>query len=460
MNRITLRALALASLASLSLFGCAPSTPDLGSEDASDETSALGSLSAQAGAIRVTLQGPVRFEERDGQRVLVIKGSANRNLTGVFSFVPDDAFGSAALTTSRKFEIVLRDGHEQNSVLSGMPLLVRVDTATSGSATARITLGAQFTRFQGSKSITVAKQIRPVFVIDPVDYLRYRGEVSTTFAATEMSVFTDDDSDPEVVRVDADTFRFDWQFPSFALAADPHTDAVFFHAQGQNIERSKEADIDVFVKDLQLTTSDPYEAFPTFGCEESIYWCILGAKQSGATDLGDCGTYRDVARCYWPQPEEVCLFEGPSPFTLQAIDSSGLEPAAASYTDACGTGGSWCSVGTPTLHVTPDCLAEPASLDAAVAYLASSDQNFQQGGSTLTRAELEQSSLFSSSYSSEGPALLATIDSFTGGGEVQAYVASGEVPCHNCTDFADYVVLFYPGSRMVVVVTGTHGYDS
>ena len=271
MNRITLRALALASLASLSLFGCAPSTPDLGSEDASDETSALGSLSAQAGAIRVTLQGPVRFEERDGQRVLVIKGSANRNLTGVFSFVPDDAFGSAALTTSRKFEIVLRDGHEQNSVLSGMPLLVRVDTATSGSATARITLGAQFTRFQGSKSITVAKQIRPVFVIDPVDYLRYRGEVSTTFAATEMSVFTDDDSDPEVVRVDADTFRFDWQFPSFALAADPHTDAVFFHAQGQNIERSKEADIDVFVKDLQLTTSDPYEAFPTFGCEESIY---------------------------------------------------------------------------------------------------------------------------------------------------------------------------------------------
>jgi hypothetical protein len=458
MNRIA--HLSLAAVASLSLFGCAPTTPDLGSEEALEETSELSSVSAQAGGIKVTMQGPARFEDRGGERVLVIKGSANRNLSGVFSFVPDDAFGEASLTTSRKFEIVLRDGHEQNSVLSGMPLLVRLDTVTSGSATARLTLAAQFARFKGSKSVVVSKPIRPVFVNEAGDNLRYRGEVSTTFAATDMSIFTDDDSDPVVTRVDGETFRFDWQFPSFALAADPHTDAVFFQATGSGgVERSKEADIDVFVNGLNLTTSDPYEAFPTPGCEESIYWCVQGTKQTGSSDFGDCGNYRDVSRCFWPQPEEVCLFEGPSAFALQAIDSSGLDSAVASYTQACENGGIWCSLAGATLHATPDCLSEPPSLEAAVAYLASSDQNFQPGGSTLSRAQLEQSWLFASTYSSEGPALLATIDAFTGGGDVEAYFASTEVPCHACSEFLDYVVLFYPASRMVVVVTGIHGYD-
>jgi hypothetical protein len=459
MNRIAL--LGLASLTSLSLFGCTPSTPELSSEDAAEEASELSSVSAQAGAIKVTMQGPARFEDRGGERVLVIRGSANRNLSDVYTFIPDDWFASASLTTSRKFEIVLRAGHEQNSVLSGMPLLLHLETVTSGSATARFTLGAQFARFKGSKSVTVAKPIRPVYVIDANDNLRYRGEVSTTFAATEMNVFTDDDSDPVVTRVDGDTFRFDWQYPSFALAADPHTDAVFFHATGQGgVERSKEADIDLFVSSLQVTTEDPYEAFPSFGCEESIYWCVQGAKQIGATDLGECGRYRDVSRCVSPQPEEVCLFEGPGPFSMKPLDSSGFDSAVANFNGACGTGGTWCSVNPPTLNIVPDCLTEPASLDAAVAYLASSDPSFQPGGSTSSRAELEQSSLFSSTYSSQGPALLATIDALTGGGEVQAYVASGEVPCHNCTELADYVVLFYPDSRMVVVVTGTHGYDS
>lgn len=459
----------LHSLVGLSLLlvgasACAPGQGDVIVESSTSDVEASG-LSAQAGSLRVTLQNVARFEQRNGERVLVVTGSANRNLEGVFSFVPDDAFGEASLVTKRKFELVLRDGHEINSLLSGMPILLRVTAATGSTpfVFARIALAPRFARFQGSSALHIDAKIAPVFVRDEVDSLRYRGLVSATSAIDTLSVSTDDDVDPDVSRVDGDTFRFDWPYARFVVTADPHTDPVYFTASmTSGASRSKRAHVDIAVTSLDITTADPYETWPSdASCEEAIYGCIRGKDQVGDPDLGECGSYRDVSRCVNARPDEICLYEGPSPFELSSFDASDeLTDAQTAYGEGCSNGGTFCSLGAVQTFNVPACLAEPASLQAALDWLATNDQGFLAGGTRLDRSGLEGSTLFSSSYSTGGPGLLLALDVVAGGGEVEAYIATQEIACHNCTDFADYAVIFYPGSGVVAVLQATHGYDS
>jgi hypothetical protein len=444
------------------LAACAPGTEAPASRPADEQQEAgLASKTASVGSLKLTIQGAARFESRNGQRVLVVTGSANRDLESAFSWVPDDAFGETTLLTKRKLEIVLRDGHEINSILSGLPinLSLTAKTGQTKEAYARIALAPAFARFTGSSSLQIDKPIRPIFIDSAENNLRYRGQVSATSPIAEMSVFTDDNSGPVIARVDADTFRFDWEYAAFALAADPHTEAVHFSAELENGKtRTKHADIDVLVTSVDLTTDDPYEAWPTPPCEEAVYWCVVGARQNGQTDLGDCGDYREVSRCAYATH---CEYEGPVSFALEPFDATDeIEPAQTAYNQACNKGGTWCSAGSIAASNVPECLAEPATLEQVLDYLQSTDQDFLAGGAFVDRAGLEGSTFFSSGYSSGGPGLLLAIDVTTGGGEVQAYLATSEVPCHNCTDFADYAVLFYPLSQTVVVIKGSHGYDS
>src|SRR5262245_8414205 len=57
--------------------------------------------SAALGDLTVTLDEGSRWEVRDGRRLLVLRGTSNRDLDGVFSFVPDDPFGRAELLRAR-----------------------------------------------------------------------------------------------------------------------------------------------------------------------------------------------------------------------------------------------------------------------------------------------------------------------------------------------------------------------
>ncbi len=59
-----------------------------------------------------------------------------------------------------------------------------------------------------------------------------------------------------------------------------------------------------------------------------------------------------------------------------------------------------------------------------------------------------------------GDPLLAAVDAFAGGSEVQASISTYEVPCYNCHDNAAWAVLFYPDSGKVLVFKGNHGCDS
>ena len=445
----------------LAAISCSPSSPEPSADDTEQREDAVSSRSASVGSVTITLQGASRFEERDGARVLVVKGSANRNLESIFSWVPDDAFGEASLITQRKFEVVLRDGHEINSVLSGLPLNLSL-VAKSGAtreAYARIVLAPSFARFSGSTSLYLDKTIRPVFVASDEDSLRYRGRVEATSPVSALTADTEDGADPVATRIDERAFQLDWQYAAFASAADPHTDPVVIEAALTNgSTKTKRADIDVLVTELDLTTDDPYNAWPTPLCEEAVYDCVKDVRNASGTDFGACGDYREVSRCAYATH---CEFEPPAEFALEPFDATDeIDPALGSYNASCPQGGTWCSVSRVSTYNVPACLPEPATLAQALDYLRATEQGFVEGGSFLDRAGLETTSLFSSTYSSGGPGLLLAIDVTTGGGPVEAYVATTEVPCHNCTDFADYAVLFYPLSQTTVVVEASHGYDS
>jgi hypothetical protein len=46
------------------------------------------------------------------------------------------------------------------------------------------------------------------------------------------------------------------------------------------------------------------------------------------------------------------------------------------------------------------------------------------------------------------------------GGPVEGWWLSEEVPCHNCIDFEDVIVLWYPEAQRVVYLRAGHGFDS
>lgn len=301
-----MRAVAVCFSLSSLLIACAPEVEDPVLEAADlDESELASTISETLGPLKLTVQSRARFEERDGRSVLVISGSANRNLENVFSFVPDDGFGQASLVTQRKFELVLAEDYEINTILSGLPILMSVQTATGtpNSFVSQIQIAPSFGHFTGSSKIFVKAPIRPVFVKDQANNLRYRGETKVTGGAGGLSVFTDDGGDPSVRRIDGDEFDFDWTFDGWRLAADPATEPVYFVADRETgADLEKRAKIDVLVTSLAITTDDPYEVWHE-DCDMDVWHCFHDAPAE-QVDFGDCGSYREVKRCEYFTPGE------------------------------------------------------------------------------------------------------------------------------------------------------------
>ena len=390
--------------------------------------------------------------------MLVVKGRANQDLSSVFSFVPDDAFGMASLTSARRFEILLPDGHEANSVLSGLPLLLSVQPASPGALTrtAQLTLGARFIRFSGSTQLFIQSAVTPVYTPDPVNDLRYRGEVSVPVDTTALEVSTSGGSDPAVSRADADTFRFAWEYESFADTASQDTLPVFFSAlRASGLEEFKQAYVELRLTGLQITTGDPYEVWPTPSCEPSVFACV----EAGG-DISACGDYRAVKRCL---NVDACSFEDPAPLSLTAFDAAGLAPAVSAFNAGCGTGGSWCGLNELRAYTLPECPEEPATIGAVVPLVFEGDQNAPQDlsfGSFLDRAGLAGTVFLQDGYSTAGTELLEALDAFAGSQSVEGWNYVEEVPCHNCSEFVNKTILLYPSAGQVFLLDGYFGYDS
>ncbi len=443
-------------------FGCAPVAGDVPNETASESDESLANtLQKTLGPLKLTLQSRVLFEERDGKRVLVIKGSANRNLDNVFSFVPDDGFGQASLVTQRKFELVLTEGYEINTLLSGMPILMSVQTSTGSpnSFVAQISIAPSFANFQGSSQVFVKTAIEPTFIRSDVDNLRYRGGAKITGGAIGLSVATVDGSDPVVSQIDSDEFGFDWVFDTFRLAADPASDKVQFVAdRATGADLNKTATIDIRVNGLDITTADPYEVWHK-DCDADVWQCIQDTP-APQSDLGHCGTYRDVLRCVHLDSCQVFGFE---PLSLAATDSSALDPAVDSFNDGCVGGGDWCSVSSVESYDVGACSETPFGLMEIVDIVNAASQEQPQGGwggQLLDVTQLAGTPLFGTSYSSGGPVLLEALHDFAASEDVQAWYFVEEAPCQNCHDFWTKTVLFYPATGRVLVVNGSYGYDS
>ena len=58
------------------------------------------------------------------------------------------------------------------------------------------------------------------------------------------------------------------------------------------------------------------------------------------------------------------------------------------------------------------------------------------------------------------PSWLAAVDAWAGATDAIGWAATSEVPCPNCTDFEDLLIVWYPSVGKVAVLRGGHGWDS
>jgi hypothetical protein len=274
----------------------APS-PDTATTDTSS-VRASGPMAVRAGALTVTVEPTAVPEVRAGERVWVMTGRSSRSLSEAVSFVPDDGFGDTTLLDSHTFEIALRDGHEINTILSGMPLFLHLRTRNGSPDVyaASIALAPRFSHFEGSSAVRFDAPVAPVFFLDDVSNLRYRATVRTTWDARRVTVLTPGDTAPALVASSPRVWAFDWTFERLAAAADPPGAPVAARAHFGGRSETKRAVLDIAVRALGLTTGSPEVVWPAPGCSEDVARCIA-EQPAGAVDFAACGAYRQVAAC-------------------------------------------------------------------------------------------------------------------------------------------------------------------
>ncbi len=285
-----------------------------------DDLALSTELRARAGALTVWFQPVLTSRLIDNRVRWVASGRASRDLAGVFSFVPDDAYAQATLTGPRTFELILDDASELNTVLSGTRLLVRFDVVGSTEAVyAGVQFAPRFGNLTGTSRMSVTPEVVPVYAHGG---LTYRGRARTTSAAAILSASTPDDATFLLSRrAVAGQWNVDLSFESLALALSTpgvNADKVEFTLNENGTLRSKRAVLTATVSGLELTTADPYEVwFPT-RCTTPVRAC-LNALPVGTTDFGDCGSYREVDACGLPN-QVPSLYA--SPDDLTALDTA------------------------------------------------------------------------------------------------------------------------------------------
>jgi len=270
-------------------------TSDLSGATVLSDADPTGRVRVRAGVLTLGFDGPGRFETRAGERVFVITGTSSRNLSDIRSFVPDDAFGRTTLTGPRSFEIVLREGHETNSILSGLPLGLAIVTrnGTPGRYEAAVTLGARLVGVDVPR-LHVVPEVRPVSAGPDAEPLRYRARLELT-------------STPEAVTVAGATvsarsprrYDIDWTYDALARSFAPAPVAIV--AKLPSGTSTLTANVALSVVRLGLTTTTIEQAWPAL-CQPSVRSCISRAASS---DLAACGSYREVESCKNGDPPPV-----------------------------------------------------------------------------------------------------------------------------------------------------------
>lgn len=154
---------------------------------------------------------------------------------------------------------------------------------------------------------------------------------------------------------------------------------------------------------------------------------------------------------------------------LVPLDASALQPAIEAFDRTCGLGYVWCSMASVEAYELVRCEVDGApapepTMEGIIQALTEHTQSLLgvhfERGRVFDRGALPETPFFGTSYSPAGPELLAAMDAFAGHAEVQAWLLSTSLACHNCSEFQDTGVLWYPATGVVIVLRGVHGYDS
>ncbi len=257
-------------------------------------TSGVPELRARVDGLTVWMDGTAHAETRDGRRVWVLEGRASKDLKEVFSFVPDDAYGATRVTSARKFEVVLDDASEINTMLSGLPLYVRVTPKTGEPAFAGVWMAPRLARVSGSSRLHVQEAIAPVWVAGELVY-RARVTASAPYAALVVATTAapSDRAAPAIVAEATRQWKLDWVFDRMIHVAGGTVTFTGTSATGTTV--SKRAGLDFAVSQLALTRADPYAVWEST-CEPAVQAC-LAVLPAGELDTEACGTYRQVLLC-------------------------------------------------------------------------------------------------------------------------------------------------------------------
>ncbi len=158
--------------------------------------------------------------------------------------------------------------------------------------------------------------------------------------------------------------------------------------------------------------------------------------------------------------------DDPQPLELIPIDVSLTDDEADLFRADCNSGGVWCNLTALRGFALPACPAEPVTLEAVFELVRQLDQDHStlefHFGHLLDRAGASGTSFFAHLLLGwrPGAARLDRRHRRRRAAAIEAWSVSQQVPCHNCTDFQDTLILLYPDSATVFVLDGGHGYDS
>lgn len=401
----------------------------------------------RADGLTLWLDEQAQASVRSGRLEFILRGRTSANLSAVASYVPDDAFGRASLTGPRSFEITLRDGHELNTIASGLPLFLSLSLHSGKTYGGKLGLVARLTPSAGP--VGVERLLKPVYVRDLTSPLRYRGYA---VSSSPLTVRVTGGVSPSLTSSGGGRYLFDWDAAGLAQLVDSDSDRVFFGTASS----SQSSPISLVVHDLGLVPGAAASAWPAPPCLRSTYDCVR-ALPTSTRDYGSCGSYREVARCI---SVDACDVVPPATvaLSLASRDASALAPAVRAADAACPrTGGSWCNVAAALAFAHPRCVSPaPTVQQINEEALRESDRSGAfdpRYGVALSRDSLRMTQAFRTG-------LLAAIDAFVGDTDLHATQFESEEPCHNCHQFALKYVLYYPRKQTVVVVDGSYGYDS
>jgi hypothetical protein len=286
----------------LLFLGCAAGDAETAfSDDLDGKADSVNELSAHINGLTLWTD---RVALPDGNRFR-LEGRISKDLKEVFAFVPDDAFCSAKTLSARRFEVSCETGHELNTVLSGLPLLLTLTPKSGAPATGALWFAPVFGHFSGGTGIYVTSAVTPIWYGGE---LLYRGHATLASGLSGLNVFTDEDGGAFIFPPggSGSKVRFDWSYDQLALALTHPVHFASSDAQGKSIR--KDAALDARIVKIGLTSGDAETAFGE-SCSPKVQACL--AKLPGWLDTESCGAYRAVQRCGGTPP-----LTAPSPAKL------------------------------------------------------------------------------------------------------------------------------------------------